>query len=344
MNTLIRVIKPPRYLLSCKYSSSSDKNMSNETNDFLSDEEIEYEVEEVKIPLPFGHVAAKWWGDKNQKPFLMMHGWQDNAGTFDRLIPLLPKQYSYLAIDLPGHGKSSSVPHGTQYHFVDNLCTINHILKEYEWEKVSLISHSLGSIFNFVFAAVFPKKVDFVVGIDALKPSVFETDKFITRMEDNIENFMLADKRNREQSEPPAYALEDMVEKLVKGTRESVTKECASYLLKRNIKPSAKHPGKFYFARDSRLKFNYGPTFSQEQSIALAKRINMPYLFIKAKNSPYYERKEHHMEVVEVLKNNNPNFVYEIVDATHHVHLTEPEKISGLINDFILKHKKPEDN
>jgi pimeloyl-ACP methyl ester carboxylesterase len=221
------------------------------------------------------------------------------------------------------------------------MCTINHILKEYEWENISLISHSLGSILSFAFAAIFPKKVNLVVGIDALKPSVFEPEKFITRIEDNIENFMLADKRNQEMTEPPAYPIEEMVEKMYKGTRGSVTRECASYLLKRNIKHSEKHPGKFYFSRDSRLKYNYGPSFSQKQSIELAKRINMPYLFIKAKNSPYYERKEYHLEVVEVLKE-NPNFVYQMVDATHHLHLTEPEKISGLISDFILKHKKPE--
>lgn len=35
----------------------------------------------------------------------MLHGWMDNAGTFDTLIPLLPKELSYLSIDLPGKRK-----------------------------------------------------------------------------------------------------------------------------------------------------------------------------------------------------------------------------------------------
>lgn len=90
----------------------------------------------------------------------MLHGWQDNAGTFDRLIPLLPKEFSYLAIDLPGHGLSSQIPAGMQYHTIDKIYTINHLLKEYNWDKVSLIGHSLGSIISFLFTSVFPSKVD----------------------------------------------------------------------------------------------------------------------------------------------------------------------------------------
>jgi pimeloyl-ACP methyl ester carboxylesterase len=176
------------------------------------------------------------------------------------------------------------------------------------------------------------------VGIDALKPSVFNPVKFTGIIGDTIENFALADKRNQEKSEPPAYSIEEITEKWNKATRGSVTKEAAPFLMKRAIKRSEKHPGKFYFARDSRLKHNIAINVPQEVSKELAKRINFPYLFIKAKNSPYYERKEYHMEVVEILKQ-NPHFLYEVVDATHHVHLTDPEKVSGLISDFLLKHK-----
>lgn len=269
----------------------------------------------------------------------MLHGWQDNSGTFDRLIPLLPKQFSYLALDLPGHGLSTMLPNGIQYHTTDKLHALNHVLKEYSWDKISLIGHSLGSIISFMFTSVFPAKVDFVVGIDALKPMVYDASKVAQLLGERIEDFMVADKRNQEKSEPPAYKIEEMVEKMVNATKGSVTKETARYLLKRNIRHSEKHPGKFYFTRDNRLKYNFSPEFSQDISRELAKRIHCPYMFIKAKNSPFYEKKEYHQEIVDLMKLNK-NFEYHMVDATHHLHLTEPEKISGLISDFILKHKK----
>jgi pimeloyl-ACP methyl ester carboxylesterase len=267
-----------------------------------------------------------------------LHGWQDNAGTFDRLIPLLPREYSYLAIDLLGHGLSSWIPDGMQYHREDNLHILNLLMEEYNWDKISLIGHSMGSLLCWVFAAVFPSKVDCVIAIDALKPQIHDPVMVSEILADRYENFKIADKRNQEKSEPPSYTLDEMVEKLVDGTYDSVNRDCAPYLLKRNIKRSEKHPGKFYFARDSRLKYLMAAGFSQDMNIALAKRINIPYMFLKGKQSPYYERKIYHDEVVDIMKQ-NPNFEYHLIDAKHHLHLTDPEKIADICSAFINKHR-----
>lgn len=212
-------------------------------------------------------------------------------------------------------------------------------MEEYKWDKISLMGHSMGSILCFVFAATFPHKVDMVVAIDALKPQVHRPEHVTDTLANRLENFMIADKRNQEKSEPPAYLIEEMVERIVEGTFDSVNKECAPYLLKRNIKKSEKYPGKFYFARDNRLKYLMIAGISQEMNILLAQRITVPYMFLKAAHSPYYEKKAYHDEVAEVLKK-NPNFEYHTIDAKHHLHLTDPEKLSGIVSEFIEKHRK----
>jgi pimeloyl-ACP methyl ester carboxylesterase len=212
-------------------------------------------------------------------------------------------------------------------------------MEEYKWEKISLIGHSMSSILIFLFAAVYPDKVDMAIGIDALKPQIHRSEMIVDSLSHRLDNFILADKRNQEKSEPPSYSIAEMVERIVDGTFESVTRECAPYLLKRNIKKSDKYPGKFYFARDNRLKHLMAGGFSQEMNVLLAKRINMPYMFLKAAHSPYYERKNYHDEVVEVLKQ-NPNFEYHTIDAKHHLHLTDPEKCASVTNEFIEKHRK----
>lgn len=48
-------------------------------------------LSELKLPVPWGHIAAKVWGSQQALPVLCLHGWLDNASSFDRLIPLLPK-------------------------------------------------------------------------------------------------------------------------------------------------------------------------------------------------------------------------------------------------------------
>lgn len=235
---------------------------------------------------------------------------------------------------------SSRIPDGMQYHSIDNLYQIHDLCMEYGWEKISLIGHSMGAILCFMFASIFPKNVDMVIGIEGLKPSIFEAAYISKMLEDRIKNFMLADKRNREKTEPPSYTLEEMAQKYEEATRKSVTKEFAPYLLRRNVQKSEKHLGKYFFTRDSRLKYSMGANFYQSVSVELAKRMDMPYMVIKADKAPYWEKKEYHEEVVNVLKKRNQNFEYHMVEGTHHLHLTDPEKISGLISDFIKKHRK----
>lgn len=63
----------------------------------------------------------------------------------------------------------------------------------------------------------------------------------------------------------------------------------------------------------------------------------MPYCFIKATDSPFYERKIYYDQVVEILKT-NPEFELHNVEATHHLHLTHPELVAPIITNFINKY------
>ena len=67
-----------------------------------------------------------WWGSKTKQPVLALHGWQDNAGTWDKLSPYLLPEISILAIDLPGHGLSSHYPPGQMYYlFWDGVYVVS---------------------------------------------------------------------------------------------------------------------------------------------------------------------------------------------------------------------------
>lgn len=99
------------------------------------------------------------------------------------------------------------------------------------------------------------------------------------------------------------------------------------------------YPDRYYFTRDNRWKYSLGMYVPQEVSIELAKRMRMPYLFLKASNSPYYENKKYYDEMVEVMKKHNDKFECHMIEGTHHLHLTHPESVSGIISDFLIKHR-----
>ena len=69
---------------------------------------------------------------------MSLHGWMDNAGTWDGVAPLLPRDISIVAIDFPGHGLSSSMPLGTGGIFIDLLTIIERIVQHFKWKEVSL--------------------------------------------------------------------------------------------------------------------------------------------------------------------------------------------------------------
>lgn len=47
---------------------------------------------------------------------LALHGWLDNALSFDSLASCLPASWCIVAVDFAGHGLSSHRPEGTFYH------------------------------------------------------------------------------------------------------------------------------------------------------------------------------------------------------------------------------------
>jgi pimeloyl-ACP methyl ester carboxylesterase len=206
------------------------------------------------------------------------------------LIPLLPQNASFLCIYLPGHGLSSRFPNGFPYLPVNNIINLNLICEKLKIEKISILAHSLGSILAFLFSSIFPEQVNMVIGMDFLKPFNNESSKIPEELENRFRNFIKADKRNLTQSEPPAYSWENLLDKLISGYHGSINKDVAPLLLKRNVKESPEFPGKYYFSNDSRIKYSNFNYFSQEVSLELAKRLQMPYLLIKSLNFPYVEK------------------------------------------------------
>ncbi|XP_055639574.1 probable serine hydrolase [Toxorhynchites rutilus septentrionalis] len=317
---------------------SDVENIPPSLINLVNQHDRDHGVQEVRIQLPFGEIAGKWWGPQNIRPILCLHGWQDNAGSFDTLIPLLPKHISFLALDFPGHGYSSRIPDGLTYQGINSISLLLAIMAEYGWKKVSFLSHSMGAVFQFVFAALFPNKVDLMISLDSLKPQVLPPEFITSRLSDVIPQHIVADLRNQQKSEPPSYTYAEMVERLHEATFHSISRECCPYLLHRNMKKSMKYPEKYYFTRDSRLKYHVGLAFSQDVCLSMAKQLTMPFLFIKATQSPYFEDKRYYDQVVDVLKAENPFFVLRAVKGKHHVHLTEPERVAPVVTDFLLKY------
>lgn len=261
----------------------------------------------------------------------------DNCGSFDKLIPLLPKEYGYLTFDLPGHGLSYRYEPGQIYSYYDTIVLMERIRKEYNWDKLSLIGHSLGGLCGFQYAALFPDKIDLFVALDTLVPYITEP---VPLMKVNIEALLSVDDNEKSgnfDNEPPSYDYEELLDRIVKGSSSSVTRENAKYLLTRSVKNSRK-PGKYYFNYDRRLKGFDRPSRGNEDLLKFAKNVCCPLLYCYAEES--YMRPLSFAKVAPIqdyLVANHPNFHVLKGPGTHHFHLTHPEAYSSEISKFIRK-------
>ncbi|XP_060527989.1 probable serine hydrolase isoform X2 [Cylas formicarius] len=298
--------------------------------------------QEISVPVPWGQISGKWWGPTNVRPILCIHGWQDNCGTFDRLLPLLQKNVAFLAIDLPGHGCSSHLPLGMYYHFTNYIITIKSIIRHFNWPKISLMGHSLGGITSYTYTMLYPDNVDFVACIDGAKPMTRK--RTILHLANEITKFVKNNDYAMTNVEPPSYTIEEIKKKIHAPNKGSVYLEFAHYIMERNIAPSKVNPGKYYFTRDPRLKSGELLTFSQSDLVEFAQNIKCPIFVIKARGGSYYEAKENFYEVLDVLKRSSVDCDFHYIEGTHHAHLNNPnDELAQLFRNFIQKHYYSED-
>ncbi|KAL4703016.1 hypothetical protein ACJJTC_010002 [Scirpophaga incertulas] len=291
-------------------------------------------TKEIEIPIQYGHIAAKVWGNDQHRPILALHGWQDNAGTWDTIAPLICKNRSIMAIDFPGHGLSSRIPPGMQYYPWELPRLVLFLKNYFNWDKVSLLGHSMGSIAASRFASVFPDDVDFYIAIDSLIYDDYDLDQIVDEYPNILKKIELT--QSRLKQEPPSYSLEDVAKIWHNGTKKSVDLESTKYLMKRGIRPSSKDTDKYYFARDSRLKHTLFQPESKKFVEALVRRLKCPTLYIKAVDSPF-ANDEFSVEMREIIEQNNENYEIHFVPGTHHVHLNNAEQIAPLILQFLQK-------
>ncbi|XP_030570542.1 serine hydrolase-like protein [Drosophila novamexicana] len=299
------------------------------------------DYEDVRIWVPWGHVAGRWYGNRSERPILAIHGWLDNLGTFDRLIPLLPDYLGVLCIDLPGHGCSAWLPAGMHYSTAEFILIITRVMKEYKWSKVSLMGHSLGGVLCYIYTALAPHTVDLVISLDILL-SPLESPEVLDYLAYFLDKRLVEAERIEEASmrEPPSYTLAQLRSALSEGSNDSVPPELAQHLLPRSVARSQMYPEKYYISRDGRTKCHNVLLINSGLAAEMARRIKKnPYLVIKGTDSSYISSNDD--ELINILRNQNTHFEYHEVPGTHHVHLVSPVLCAQHIVPFLRHHRPP---
>ncbi|XP_058794689.1 probable serine hydrolase isoform X2 [Phymastichus coffea] len=283
----------------------------------------------------YDETNGKLWGSTNKQPILSIHGWQDNAGTFDMIAPLL-KNSSVLAIDLPGHGWSSWLPRGIPYNEDISVECIRIIVNHFGWNEVKLLGHSMGGILCFNYARLYPEETKFVISIDSLAFAPNNMTSHSQRRARAIDRLINFEKKMI--NGPPSYPEEILIQKWIDATFFSdLDVPTTKVLMIRGANKKA--DGTYYYTRDFRLTIDgFNSCYTQEEIKEMAQLITCPYLVIKATKSPFYKKQAYWSEVSSILKYSSKDFRSVHLDGSHHLHMMQQDKVADVMNSFLEKY------
>ncbi|XP_062284795.1 serine hydrolase-like protein isoform X1 [Scomber scombrus] len=290
-------------------------------------------VSELSVQVSWGEIRGKVWGSDHGHPVLCLHGWADNCGTFNTLIPLLPKECRYLAVDLAGHGLSSHRPPGVFYSFPAYVADVRRVADALQLKKFTIIGHSMGADIAGMFSALYPEMVDALIFLDAygfLPTDSREISKVMRQGIDEMHQFETKTEEKRR-----VYTYEKAVERSL-AANPTLSKESVNILLERGL-VQVEGAG-FVFSRDLRVNFKNIMRISVEQSLEMQSRIQASVLVVLSEGG--FDRifsepaqKKFSSTLLQCFRDRNHTVV--TVAGGHHVHLNNPEAVAPFVSEFL---------
>jgi pimeloyl-ACP methyl ester carboxylesterase len=281
------------------------------------------EVEEINLPSGALTLTARAWGAVDAPPVIALHGWLDNAATFDRLAPLL-ETWRIIALDLPGHGHSEHRPPGAHYHFLDFVADTVHAVYALELERFALVGHSLGANVASFVAATIPERVSCLTLLEGFGPFSAEPAAAPAQLAQAIREMRaLAGKRlpvytSLEEAARARLAVSDFDFDSAMILSRRGTRECE---------------GGYTWRSDPRLRVKSPYYLSEEQIVAYLRAIVAPTLLVRASRGLPVRRPE-----IENRYDHVPQLKICNVEGGHHVHLQDARPVADIVRDFLRQH------
>jgi pimeloyl-ACP methyl ester carboxylesterase len=268
-------------------------------------------------------VAALAWGSEEDPKVLALHGWMDNAASF---IPLASRLtgLNIVAPDFIGHGRSDHRPASCGAHFIDWVADVLDITEKLGWSEYSILGHSMGAAIGAQTAAVIPEGVRRLVLLDGFGPLSDPADEAPARLAKALE----AERR----LDPTDKALCRTLETALKARMRSgadLTLEAARFLVERGTEPC---DGGLRFRHDPRLRNPSRTRLTEAQVLAFLRSVACPVLAIRPRGGwPVPE------DIVAARLGAFPDLRKIEVEGGHHVHLTHPERVKDVIQEFLIR-------
>lgn len=277
-------------------------------------------------------IVFKSWGEKNDSPVLALHGWLDNADSFDLIAPEIAKNHYVIAPDLPGHGESAHRGENSTYYLWEFAVDLLRIISANRWEKVTLLAHSMGTGIASIVASTIPKKIDKIVFIDGLGAPFVLTEgdalKHFKQSYKQREMLRKLDVKNVSAGLPVFTSMNDAIEDRMNSRVSPLTRGASKVLTHRSIKTTLNGLAWRY---DQRLVLPEYHRFTEDQAQSFLAGIQCPTLVILGKTGLFTEDFPRSGRLEKIKEKELHWF-----NGGHHLHLEEEHpEIAQTISQFL---------
>jgi len=311
---------------------------------------------------------------------LALHGWLDNCRSFyclaPRLIEKLGAHVELIAIDLPGHGRSSHRPiDGPTAVLSEGAYYIAEVLEALGWgggttssgsnkdndkntnedeTKVTLIGHSMGGGMAVTYAGIFPEQIESVVSLDMFGPEPGNPQDAAAQIRSHV-----VQRRGVGPSGRPHFlypSLERAIERRVKaaqmapGGHQYLSLEASTELVTRSTMPvyattsdddddkdDETIPKGYRFRHDARMMWPSLQYLTAEQIESILDRVDCRVCLLAAEDGYPFPQER----IDRALARLEPE-TYEVLPGSHHFH-ADPDT-AGAVVDTICEFLDGNDN
>lgn len=276
---------------------------------------------EINLNVDGFKLQGKRWGAPGKLPLLGLHGWLDNAGSFDYLAPLL-QDVDFLALDLPGHGLSSHLSPNEHYRILTLLPVFKKVAEMLEWPQITIIGHSLGSVIGTLLASQEPHLIANLVLIDGIGPL---SQELINTPTESLDATMTNIRRSGKNPPKVYTSIDDAITARQKAG--NLSEAAARALVLRGLQETdAGYTWRF----DPRLLLPTGQYMSEQEVQDMLRKIKAPTVLIEADHGLLLQ----HPLVLQRMQQFS-QLQHVILPGNHHIHLENPRQVAKVINDFL---------
>ncbi|MGH8122706.1 MAG: alpha/beta fold hydrolase, partial [Rudaea sp.] len=254
-----------------------------------------------------------------------LHGWLDNAASFDALAPLLCPHFHIVALDLPGHGRSQHRPPGAWYHFVDYPGDVLAAADALQWSSFHLLGHSLGAGVASLIAAACPQRVQSLLLIELIGPNTMVNEQSLAQLQRALTQRKELEGKPLRVFAQPGQAIR------ARQKAGGLSRRAAETLVMRGLNPV---PGGWSWSSDPRLMPAVPQRYAEAQIPAILRGIRAPSQLILAEPMalPIPEATilahAHQVANLELVR----------LPGNHHLHLEDAEPVAREILRFMRQH------